>query len=161
MKEDNTTPEVEISDIKLSQRKTFRIDGDNSKMLSLDISDLNIVSRLNEAYPKIKSAAVDAIEKMAQKDEVEDDEELIAKYANTLKQIDDTMRELMDYVFDAPVSEVCVPKGTMYDPYNGQFRFEHIIEVLTQLYANNVSDEFNKMKARVNKRTEKYTKRRK
>ena len=38
------------------------------------------------------------------------------------------MRELIDFIFQANVSSVCADDGTMADPLNGQFRFEHIIE---------------------------------
>lgn len=176
MIEDNTTPikslsdkplsapvDAPVADINVSQRKTFRIDGDNERRISLDTSDLNVITRLEEVYPKIKACAVEAIDKLAKMDvaKEEDDEEAVESMSTTLIGIDKDMRELLDYAFDAPVSQACVPKGTMYDPYNGEFRFEHIIDVLSNLYANNLTSEFRKMKERVSKKTAKYTKRKK
>ena len=166
MIENNTTPtelnskdEANVIDIKLSQRKTFRIDGDNNKLLSLDISDLNVITRLNEAYPKMRQSALEASDRLSKAKLDDEDTDVLQELADALKGIDDGMREQIDYVFDAPVSEVCAPKGTMYDPYNGEFRFEHIITALAGLYSNNLSDEFVKMKQNVNKHTSKYTKR--
>ena len=48
----------------------------------------------------------------------------------------------------------------MYDPVGGEFRFEHIIEVLLNLYANNLTSEFSKMQERVKKHTAKYANKR-
>lgn len=158
MKDETTPITSPIADIHLSQRKDFRIDGDNNRVLSLDISDLNVITRLDEAYPKMKAAALEASEKLAKVSDA-DDADIIAEMAKALKGIDEGMREQIDYIFDAPVSATCAPKGTMYDPYNAGFRFEHIIEVLTNLYSNNVSSEFKKMQERVSKKTAKYTKR--
>lgn len=156
---DDTTP-IASDVIQLSQRKTFRIDGDYDRQLSLDISDINVIVRLEEAYPKMKQAANDAADKIAGLSE-SSDENALSDMAKVLKGIDKDMRAQIDYVFDSNVSEVCAPTGTMYDPYNGQFRFEHIIDVLSGLYATNLSKEFAKMKANVNKHTAKYTKRKK
>ena len=146
----------EIKDISLSHRKKFRIDGDENRILSLDVSDMNVLARFEEAYPRMQKFAVEASAKKADSDS-EDIPETVA----FLKDIDSKMRAELDYIFDSNVSEVCVPKGTMYDPDNGQFRFEHIIDVLTQLYANNMSAEIKKMQDRVSKHTTKYTNRRK
>ena len=52
---------------------------------------------------------------------------------------------------------MCVD-GSMYDLFNGKFRFEHIIEKLSDLYGNNMKDEFKAVNARVKKHTAKYTK---
>ena len=177
MIDDNTTPvtpitdkpvkekavEAPVVDIHVSQRKTFRIDGDNDRRISLDTSDLNVITRLEEVYPKIKQSAIDAMDKLSKMEvaEEEEDTDTVDSYSSVLIGIDKDMRELLDYAFDAPVSDACVPKGTMYDPYNGEFRFEHIIDVLSQLYANNLTSEFRKMKERVSKKTAKYTKRKK
>jgi len=152
--------DVAITDIHVSQRRQFRIDGDNDRRIYLDISDMNVITRLNEAYPKMRASAIEASDRLAGIDDSEG-ADVLEELAKALKGIDTGMREQIDYVFDAPVSDACVPKGTMYDPYNGQFRFEHIIDVLSTLYANNLSTEFNKMKAKVSAKTAKYTKRKK
>lgn len=152
--------DVDVTDIHVSQRRSFRIDGDNDRRIYLDISDMNVITRLNEAYPKMKASAIEASDRLSGIDDSED-ANILEELAKALKDIDKGMREQIDYVFDAPVSDACAPKGTMYDPYNGQFRFEHIIDVLSTLYANNLSSEFNKMKAKVSAKTAKYTKRKK
>ena len=67
------------------------------------------------------------------------------------------MRQLIDYIFNSNVSEVCAPDGTMYDPIDGQFRFEHIINCLVALYENNIDLEVKQISNRVRKYTDKYT----
>ena len=64
----------------------------------------------------------------------------------------------MDKLFDANVSETCAPSGTMFDPINGKFRFEHIIDVLSGLYESNMQSEIKKTASRIAKHTDKYTK---
>jgi hypothetical protein len=69
------------------------------------------------------------------------------------------MRDLMDYIFDSNVSEICAPSGSMYDPINGQFRFEHIINILAGLYETDIESELTSIAKRVQKHTNKYSKR--
>ena len=82
------------------------------------------------------------------------------KAVTFLRKIDDEMRSIIDYIFDAPVSAVCADSGSMYDPINGQFRYEHIINTLGNLYEVELSSEMDKVSARVQKHTNKYTKKR-
>ena len=80
------------------------------------------------------------------------------EYIKGIQDIDDKMREEIDFIFDAPVSKVCADGGSMYDPFEGMFRFEHIIDALSKLYETNLNSEFSKMKRRVSAKTSKYTK---
>ncbi len=158
------TPPVndDIQDIDLSpiKKKRFRINGDSSKILELNTSDLSIVTRMSSAYDrlvkhmeevgKILSALPEDNEEMTDGK----DKEILAQ----LDKIDAEMKKELDYIFDAPVSEVCGDGGSMYDPFNGMFRYEHIIDALTQLYENNLNSEFTAMRRRVNTKTSKYTK---
>ena len=41
-------------DLSSIRRKRFRIDGDDNRILELNTSDLNLLVRLKDAYPKIK-----------------------------------------------------------------------------------------------------------
>lgn len=157
----------DIKDISLSNKKSFRIDGDNDRIIYLDTSDMNIMVRAEEVYPEISKLAVEAVDKLAStnkpKDaETEDDgEAFISDIATVLKEIDAKMREKLNYIFASDIADICEPTGNMYDLVGGEFRFEHIIEVLTGLYANNLTAEFKKMQARVKKHTAKYTNKRK
>ena len=156
------TNEPDIIDIDLSpiRKKRFRIDQDNNKILELNTSDFNIVTRLQETYPKLSELVQQALTDVDIKDDMTQDEVLDVT-ATVSKNIDKQMREALDYIFDAPVSVVCAPSGTMIDLFNGQFRYEYIIEKLAALYENNMSDEYKKIQARMKQHTSKYIKKKK
>lgn len=163
--EDNVTKDEDIVDIDLSpiRKKKFRINGDRDKTLELNTSDMNIIPRLEESYPKLLELVDDASAKLTDSISVdtdgEDDEEVdLAPIADTLRSIDNEMRKWVDYIFDANVSDVCVENGSMYDIFNGKFRFEYIIDVISGLYEENLKKEFNNMSNRIKKHTGKYKK---
>lgn len=140
---------TDVVDLDLSaiQKKRIRINGDNTKMLELNISDMNIISRISEAYPKL-DAIQDKVMKYAKSDASSED---LSANADALKEFDKEMRDLVDFIFNANVSEVCADDGSMYDPMGGMFRYEYIVERLMNLYSANLNKEFMQMKARVNK----------
>lgn len=158
---DNAESDIQDIDLSAIKKKRFRINGDPNKILELNTSDLSITSRLSKSYEKLNKY-MDEVGKELQnvpdsgEAELSDDQERLVE--ENLAKIDAKMREEIDYIFDAPVSEVCADEGSMYDPFNGMFRFEHIIDAITKLYENNLNSEFNKMKRRVSAKTSKYTK---
>lgn len=150
-------------DLSLSKRKRFRIDGDDSRVLELNTSDLNLITRLRSVYPQLKDIAQNAFKDLP--DAVIEDEnydfmedEATSKLSEALQDADTKMRSLIDYIFDSNVSELCAPHGSMFDPINGKLRFEHIIDTLAPLYETDISTEMNKVTANVSKHTAKYTK---
>ena len=153
-----TEPDVVDVDLGFVEKRKFRICGDYNRMLELNVSDLNIASRLKTGYPKLKELLEEAQKKVAEIPDDLEDEELLGKIADALADIDKEMRKVIDYIFDTNASEVCAPSGNMYDPVNGQFRFERIIEKLSALYTNGLDEEFRKIKNRVEEKTSKYTK---
>ena len=158
----------EIRNISLSHKKSFSIDGDINRIIQIDTSDLNVTVRLEEVYTDLLKLAIDATDRMASvkdnKEEEDDDAELkspLSDYSEILKDIDKQMREKVDYIFDSPVSDICVPSGNMYSIVGGEFNFERVVDALITLYANDIASEFKKMQSRVKKHTDKYTNRRK
>lgn len=155
-------PVDDIQDINLSaiKKKRFRINGDSSKILELNTSDLGISSRLSSAYERLTKNMEEVGEILSglpdDESELTDEKEEIIQ--EKLQEIDAKMKKEMDYIFDAPVSKICCDGGSMYDPFEGMFRFEHIIDALTKLYETNLNSEFSKMKRRVSAKTSKYTK---
>lgn len=147
-------PEDDIIDINLDgiKRKRFRINGIPGAIIELNVSDLGIVDRLEKGMQKLAA-------EMASIASISDDDE---NASDKMAQADQKMREYIDYIFDYPVSAVCAPKGsTMFDPNNGLFRYETIIDGLTKLYADNINAEYKKIDARLKKHTAKYVSTRK
>lgn len=156
-----TNPENEVFDgnIDLSEtrKKRFRINGDNNLVLELNTSDMNTIVRLRDDYPKLMKLA-NRVLTLKDKIEGETEQDELTRMANTIESIDTEMRELVNHIFDSKVCQVCAVDGSMYDLFNGKFRFEHIIEKLSDLYGNNMKDEFKAVNARVKKHTAKYAK---
>lgn len=149
----NNIIDIDLSEIR---KKRIRIDGDDSRIVEINISDMGVMDRLQNAYNQLLSLANEY--HLAEEEETSEDEDTeIAKIIETLKDLDVKMRELVDYVFNANVSEMCVQDGTMADPVNGQFKFEYIIEKFLALYDKNFDMEFKKMSKSVSKHTNKYT----
>ena len=152
MAEINSVPQIDAElSLEQTRKKVIRVEGDDNRLLRLNTSDLNILVRLKEVYPKMAELTKKAAEKKLDGDAGMDE---VADYIHDL---DLEMRGFIDFIFDSDVSDVCVPDGTMFDMFNGQFRFEIIIEQLAKLYETNVSLEYRKMKSRVNKKAGKYT----
>lgn len=137
-------------DLSITRKKRFRIDGDNDRILELNTSDMNVIVRLSETQEKLDELARTATG-LATTDDLDE-------MADKLKSIDNSMREYIDYIFDANVSEVCAPSGSMWDPINGSFRYEHIITVIANLYDANYSQELKVMASKIKNHTDKYAK---
>ena len=156
--EPKAEPEVTDIDLGFVEKKKFRINGDFNRMLELNVSDLNIASRLKKGYPQLKELLEEAQEKITSIPTDGDDAEVLGQLADRLEEIDKKMRGIIDFIFDTNASEICAPSGNMFDPVGGQYRFERILDKLTTLYANGLNAEFNQIKNRVESKTSKYTK---
>ena len=149
-------PDIQDIDLGFVEKQKFRIAGDYNRILELNVSDMNIYARFTKAYPKLQELAQDATKKI--NDISTEDDKALEDIANLLLEIDTKMREQIDYIFDTNASAVCAPSGNMFDPVNGQFRFEHIISTLSKLYTTGFEGEIAKFKNRTAKHTSKYTK---
>lgn len=170
-KVNQNVPTDDIIDVDLSaiKKKRFRINGDDNKILELNVSDLHVLTRLQEVFPKLDELAesVKDININTPSDEAIEngDQEAIDKSfnetADALRKIDAEMREFVDYVFDSNVSEICASDGSMYDPFGGKYRYEHVIEKLIELYESNIKEQFRRLEMKTAKHAAKYTKKRK
>lgn len=150
-------------DLSITQKKKFRFDKDDSRVVEINTSDMGILQRVNIAYPKLQ-ALQDKSTKLTEGIDIDDGNEAsaissIATMAERLAEVDAEMREMLDFMFDAPVSAAAAPNGSMYDPFNGSFRYEHIIAIIIKQYEDNLQSEFGKMEKQLKKHTDKYTRR--
>lgn len=129
------------------KKTKFRINGNNNAILELNLSDLSIAERLETGYKNLQKE-LEGISKLPE------DADITAE----LKKADQAMRKELDYIFDSNVSEVCGSGGSMYDMKNGEFRFESILNALTNLYSEALNEEYQKMKTRIQQHTDKYVK---
>ena len=111
--------------------------------------DINILSRLQDSYPKLDELGTKAMS-------IPDDSSVEDTVA-ILTEVDKEMRELLNYIFDSDIADVCAPDGSMFDMFNGEFRFEHIVSTLIGLYEKNIDNEYKLMAKKIKKHTDKYT----
>lgn len=153
---DDSIKDVNIDAVK---RSRFRINGDNNKIVELDIGDIGISYRLAEAYGRLNEMMVE-VGKMLEDtpDDIENDmsDDEFLTLTDKLKDIDDKMRSEIDYIFNYPVADVCANGSSMYKPYHGMFVYEHIIDILTALYSSNLNSEFSLMRKRVDDKIAQY-----
>lgn len=147
-------------DLSITQKKKFRFGKDDNRIVEVNTSDMNLMQRVSVAYPKLQDLQTKA-SKLTEGINIEDGEALndLTTMAERLEAIDTEMRSLIDYMFDAPISAAAAPDGSMYDPFSGSFRFEHIIAIMMKQYEDNLQSEFNKMEKQLKKHTDKYTRR--
>lgn len=138
-------------DLAVAKRKRFRLNGDNNLIIELNIADMGIVSRISEAIPKLNKLQEKAIAIGNNANKDEDSVEALKSFAKDLSEIDQEMRDIIDFVFDADLSSKCASDGTMYDLIEGKFRYDYIIEKFMQLYSDNIQKEYKKTRDKVNK----------
>jgi hypothetical protein len=147
-------------DLSITKKKKFRFDKDDTRIVEINTSDMNLMQRVSEVYPKLDELQ-DKASKLTAGLDTENNAALhdITTMAERLSAIDAEMREIIDFMFDAPVSAAAAPTGSMYDPFNGSFRHEHIIALVMTQYEKNLQSEFGKMEKQLKKHTDKYTRR--
>lgn len=151
-------------DLKETQKTTIHVNGDASLAFDLNLSDFSIYERLRDGMKQLYSAFEELKNDMgtkAENEEPDDDaenDEVVDAFIEMMKKADLKMRNIVDYIFDAPVSAVCVPSGYMFDVFNGMLRFEYIINALTKLYESNLNKEFYKLRARIDNKLPAYAK---
>lgn len=139
-------------DLSETARTKIWVNGDNTKVLELNLTDMGVMGRLQDAYPKLDELTAE-VKNLASAEDISD-EEVVA----TFKRIDQQMRDIVDSIFDFKVCDVCCDGGSMYDPIGGQLRFEYIIDKISKLYESSLNEEFKRMQAKVKTHTAKYTK---
>ena len=149
--EDNAVKDVIDIDLSSIKKKKFRINGDNNLIIELNTSDMNIITRLEEATPKFQALEqkINELGNVASQDQ--GDSEAIAATAQALREVDKGMRDMIDFVFDSPIADKVSDGGTMYDVFGGKFRYEHVLDKFMALYEENLANEYRLMKKRVNK----------
>ncbi len=143
-----------VVDIQLNidNRKQFRINDNDKRIIELDISDFGILNRLRESYPRLQELGVKGFEFD------EDDENIkLGEFMDSLNAINDEMISIIDYIFDSKVAKICADDKPLYNMVAGKFIFEIILDALFNLYSDNIRTELGQMSQRMKAHTSKYT----
>lgn len=155
--------------LNITTRKKFTIDNDKSRVIELDTHDLALVNRLSESVKRMDALKEDweKLEKLANiSDDVEiSDEDVddallkgVTDFSEQFALVETKMRDIVDYVFDCPgLCQTVVGNASVFSPVNGAYKFEQIIDVLTELYEDSIEKEAKKInKQKVDAKTSKY-----
>lgn len=155
----NKSVENDIIDLEISciERKKIRINGDNNKILLLNVNDNNVIVRYSETLPKLESLKEDFKQLSNTKIDDNFNAEDFTEFANRAKEIDDKMKSYMDYIFNAKVADMCSDGGSMYDFLdNGLMRWETILAALIKFYGETITKNVEQAK-KLKELTSKYS----
>jgi len=152
-------------DLSATKGTTIQVNGDPNTKIVLNLSDFGIYNRLKDGLTQLYDVFAGLKDKMGETAETEapenpedGSEEDAVSFIELMKEADSKMRNIIDYIFSSPVSEVCAPDGYMFDVFEGQLRFEYIINAITKLYENNINKEFYNLKSRIDNKLPQYAK---
>lgn len=141
--------------IGIPKRKEFAIDGDESRVISIDTSDIAIISRWRE-FETWALAATEGIE-VPTEDQSEDTAAL-RTFTDVFTGLDGEMRSHLNALFDADVCTPIAGNGSVMRPMNGVALWELILNAIIPLYEKDISKEIEKSRARMDKHLAKYAK---
>lgn len=143
-----------ILDLSATRKKRICIDGDVNRVIEVNTGDLGIIQRLNNLASRIEALSSKYID--IKFDDSLEEKESTAEFEKAINSMDAEMRDMVDELFQTNVCDVCVPDGTMWDMFNGHFRYEIIVEQLINLCADTIQAETKKTMDRLHKYTNKY-----
>lgn len=154
-----------IIDISIDNPKQqIRLNGDDSKIIELDLSDSAILVRFDEgvnAIQKLLATRDELRQNIADFKDSENEEESLNRFNILAKSFADTEREMRDIINTIFDYDVCTPfagKTSVFSIKNGVVLYETIIDKLANLYGTALKEESDKLKARLSKHTSKYIK---
>lgn len=142
-------------------KKRIRVNGDNSKIITINPNDTKVLERLTTGYPKYMEWHNEYIKTLEKKEAISDTStlEYWKEIAEVLSTIDNKLRELINYIFNVDISSVLDDDGSMCDVLEtGETRFDTILFEFLQFYGDNIANNFKKMKERSQSHTDKYVK---
>lgn len=145
----------------IDTRESFTIDGDENRVIKLDIHDTNVVTRLTDALAMMRETQnswthLNDLAKSGEDMSVEE----INQFSQEYKDIENKMREHIDYAFDCPgMCDTILGTTSIFSSVNGVLKYEQIIDSIVNVYEDSIKRETEKLnKRKVAKKTEKYVK---
>ena len=152
-------------DLSETARTKIWVNGDCTKVLELNLTDLGIIGRAKDAMKELDELQAEANSlasaEVPDSFETEEDNQKFDEVIEKFRDIDKKMKNLVNKIFDFDVCDICCDGGSMYDPIGGQYRYEYIIDKLMALYGNSWEKEKKLSQDRMKSHTAKYTKSRK
>jgi hypothetical protein len=137
--------------VKALDRERITINNDENRVIELNTSDFNIVSRFAEMQPKLQELSKQAPEKDLTAEA--DSDTFIDDLSTSIKTVDNQIRECINYIFDYDVCAPMVGNASLLSVVDGKAKYEYILEALTPLYNDSISAEMQAMNSRINSAT--------
>ena len=125
--------------------KRLSINGDENRIITINPTDIAVISRYNEVLPKLDELT----EKYKNTDNISVD-----KTAEIISELDIKAREFIDYIIGSPVSDTVFGTANCLSCAGGHTIFENFLTAYMEYMTPAIKSEYEKSKNRV----EKYTK---
>lgn len=129
--------------------KEFTINGDPTRVIKFNPSDISIIERAQKVRKEI-SEEVKSLDNL----KIEDEEEL----ANAVNQVNEIVKEKINYIFGSDVSDIAFGLQSPIASANGVTLAERFISAVLPIIQKEIEEEDKKSKARISKYTERYHK---
>lgn len=143
-------------------KQQIRINGDDNRVIELNLTDSAIIVRLNKGINDIQQLIQrrEGIRDSLTAVNVDDEKglEQFTELAKVFAETEDEMREIINEIFDYDVCTPMVGKNSVFSTKNGEFLYETIINKLMDLYGDAIGEETKKVRERMSKHTSKYIK---
>lgn len=123
--------------------KEYSINGDESRILRINTSDMNIITRMNKAEKELQKIA-DKCNSATADNAIE-----------TLSYLDNEVRKQINYVFDGDVSDIIFGNTNCISIAGGKPIFENFLEAVLPVIKEDISTEQKKIERKVSKYTSK------
>lgn len=145
-------------------KRSFALSNGNTVLL--DPNDMNVLARFNECmrdfedlkegHARLAKLAEERKGERAESDE--DADRAVLEAGEALRDIDQKMRDRLNYLFDADVATPCAGNASMFDFIGGEYRFERIMKGLIAAYEDSIQREHAAMRKRIKgAKPEKYS----
>lgn len=142
----------------IAKRKTFTIDGDENRIISLDTSDTGIMGRLSamQEFLNDSDRFVEEFEKA--NESATDDWNRSLILSKMFAERDAEMRKQLNNLFDSDVCTPIVGNGSVMRIVDGVPLYNTILERLLPLYEAEIAKQLTAQQKRISKHTAKYVK---
>ena len=126
--------------------------GDEIGVFYFKPTDMNLIKRCNEIGPAIDDVAAS----LSKLEERVDGENTTEKTEEVLKDAEQKLCDLIDYLFDGNASEAFFGKTNPFSLINGEFYFQSVFDIVTDFITKQFNAEAKRMTNNVSKYTNKY-----
>lgn len=126
--------------------KEFDINGDESRVIRVDTTDINLGQRVEAGRKELRKLAkkFETLTKTAKSDD---------KILEIFSEYDKQVRQQIDGMFDSPVSDIAFGNANCLSICGGNFLFENFLNILLPEIEKDLNEELKASEKRIKKYT--------